>query len=246
MIARGSEEVPDAALALFEGAIAERARRRPLQHLTGHQAFWKHDFIVTPDVLIPRPETELLVETALEVIRDLRTPVVVDVGTGSGCIALSLAAERPDARVHATDLSPAALLVAQGNASRLRLESKVTFHEGDLLDALGTEAGALDLVVSNPPYVSAEEWATLEPEVRDHDPRMALVPSEGVRNLYDRLLSQAAAALRPGGHVLVEIGARDDGQTMRAMARAGLAGLEQRADLQGIPRIVRGRRPETD
>jgi release factor glutamine methyltransferase len=246
VIARASEPVPGAAAALFEAAVEQRARRRPLQHLTGHQAFWKHDFIVTPDVLIPRPETELLVETALELIRDRPYPVIVDVGTGSGCIALSLAAERPDARVHAIDLSPAALLVARGTASRLRLDGRVTFHEGDLLEPMAAGAGTIDLVVSNPPYVSEEEWALLEPEVRDHDPRPALVPAEGVRTLYDRLLSHAAAALKPGGHVVVEIGARDDGQTMRAMARAGLAGIEQRADLQGIPRIVVGRRPATD
>jgi len=243
VIARGSEEVPDAALALFEGAIAQRALRRPLQHLTGHQAFWKHDFIVTPDVLIPRPETELLVETALEVIRDVRTPVVVDVGTGSGCIALSLAAERPDARVHATDLSPAALLVAQGNASRLRLESKVTFHEGDLLDALGTEAGAVDLVVSNPPYVSAEEWATLEPEVRDHDPRLALVPPEGVAGRYGRLFASAARRLRAGGGCVVEIGQEQEDMVAREARAAGLEVVEVRPDLRGIPRALVARRP---
>jgi release factor glutamine methyltransferase len=246
VIARAGESVPPAAAALFEAAVEQRARRRPLQHLTGHQAFWRHDFMVTPDVLVPRPETELLVETALALIRDRPAPLAADVGTGSGCIALSLAAERPDARVHAIDLSPAALLVARGNASRLRLEARVRFHEGDLLEPVSAWAGTIDLVVSNPPYVSEEEWAVLEPEVRDHDPRLALVPVEGVRNLYDRLLSQAAAALRPGGHVLVEIGARDEGQTMRAMARAGLAGIEQRLDLQGIPRIVVGRRPAAD
>jgi release factor glutamine methyltransferase len=194
-------------------------------------------------VLIPRPETELLVERALELIRDRPAPVVVDVGTGSGCIALSLAAERPDARVHATDLSPAALLVARGNAARLRVDSRVTFHEGDLLEPVTALAGTVDLVVSNPPYVSAEEWAELEPEVRGHDPRMALVPPEGVRALYDRLVTRAAATVRPGGFVLVEVGASDQGQAAQAMARAGLAAIETRPDLQGIPRIVTGRRP---
>jgi release factor glutamine methyltransferase len=245
VIARASEEVPGPSAALFEAAIDQRARRRPLQHLTGHQAFWKHDFIVTPDVLIPRPETELLVEKALELVRDRPAPLVVDVGTGSGCIALSLAAERKDARVHAIDLSPAALLVARGNASRLHLESRITFHEGDLLEPLRGQAGTIDLVVSNPPYVSAEEWATLEPEVRDHDPGLALVPPEGVRALYDRLITGAASTLRPGGYVLVEIGAQDQGQTVRAMERAGLDSVEERLDLQGIPRVVCGRRPAT-
>jgi release factor glutamine methyltransferase len=246
VIARAAEEVPAPAAALFEAAVDQRAQRRPLQHLTGHQAFWKHDFIVTPDVLIPRPETELLVETALELIRDRPAPLVVDVGTGSGCIALSLAAERPDARVQAVDLSPAALLVARGNASRLHLDSRVAFHQGDLLEPLRYQAGTIDLVVSNPPYVSAEEWAALEPEVRDHDPRLALVPPEGVRAVYDRLLTEAASMLRPGGAVLVEIGASDGGQTARALRQAGLAGIQERPDLQGIPRVVYGRRRERD
>ena len=243
VIARAAEDVPPAATDLFRAAVDERARRRPLQHLTGHQAFWRYDFVVTPDVLIPRPETELLVEKALELIRDRPAPVVVDVGTGSGCIALSLAVERPDAQVHATDLSPAALLVARGNAARLRVDARVTFHEGDLLEPVMALAGAVDLVVSNPPYVSVEEWATLEPEVRVHDPRMALVPPEGVPALYDRLVTRAAATLRPGGFVLVEIGARDQGQAARAMAGAGFAAIETHRDLQGIPRIVSGRRP---
>jgi release factor glutamine methyltransferase len=243
VITRASEHVPEAAVALFEAAIDQRARRRPLQHLTGHQAFWKHDFIVTPDVLIPRPETELLVETALELVRDRPAPLVVDVGTGSGCIALSLAAERTDARVHAIDLSPAALRVARGNASRLHLESRVMFHEGDLLEPMRSQAGAVDLVVSNPPYVSAQEWATLEPEVRDHDPRLALVPPGGVRPLYDKLIAGAALALRPGGHVLVEIGADDGGATAGTMSRLGLEAVGTRRDLQGLPRVVFSRRP---
>ena len=183
-------------------------------------------------------------ETALDLVRDRVTPLVVDVGTGSGCIALSLAAERPEARVHAVDLSPAALLVARGNAARLHLESRVTFHEGDLLDPVRAQAGEIDLVVSNPPYVSAGEWASLEPEVRDHDPRLALVPPEGVAALYERLITSAAAALRPGGSVLVEIGADDGGRTAAIMARRGLAGIESRRDLQGIARVVHGRSPQ--
>jgi release factor glutamine methyltransferase len=242
LIARASEDVPAAPAALFEAAVAQRARRRPLQHLTGHQAFWKHDFVVTPDVLIPRPETELLVEAALELIRDRPAPLIVDVGTGSGCIALSLAAERPDARVHAIDLSPAALQVARGNAKRLLMQSRVTFHEGDLLEPVRSHAGAIDLVVSNPPYVSEEEWATLEPEVRDHDPRGALVPPEGVRPLYDRLITTARLALRPGGHLLVEIGADDGGRTAAA-AGSALESVVTRPDLRGVARLVCGRRP---
>ena len=145
-------------------------------------------------------------EAALGLLKDAVRPLIVDVGTGSGCIALSLAAARPDAEVHAVDVSRAALDVARGNATRLRLAGRVAFHEGDLLSPIGSRAGRVDLVVSNPPYVSAEEWRGLEPEVRDHEPRLALVPAEGAPALYRRLLAAAGRVLRPGGSIAVEVG----------------------------------------
>jgi release factor glutamine methyltransferase len=245
LIARDREAVPEPALALFREALEQRARRRPLQHLTGVQSFWRHDFIVTPDVLVPRPETEMLVETVLELLSDLASPVVVDVGTGSGCIVLSIAAERPDARLHAVDVSPAALEVARGNASRLGLGERVVFHQGDLLEPVRGLAGTVDLVVSNPPYVRAEEWARLEPEVRTHDPKVALVPPEGVDRLYARLFEQAVAVLRPGGWIGVEVGAGGDGAARESMARAGLVDAAVRPDLAGTGRVVIARRPAT-
>src|SRR4051812_22820930 len=158
LITRAAEAVSPAAAELYAQAIAQRALRRPLQHLTGVQAFWRHEFLVTPDVLIPRPETEFLVEAALRRLDGVAAPVIVDVGTGSGCIALSLAAERPEAAVHATDISPAALAVARANAVRLGLQHRVHFHEGDLLEPARLLAGTVDLVASNPPYVSFEDW----------------------------------------------------------------------------------------
>ena len=242
MLARAAERPPAEAVARFEDAVEQRARRRPLQHLTGVQAFWRHEFLVTPDVLIPRPETELLVEAALRRLRDVASPVIVDVGTGSGCIALSIAAERPDAVVHAVDLSAAALRVARENAARLRLASRVAFHEGDLLAPVAALAGSIDLVVSNPPYVPAEEWMTLEPEVRDHDPRIALVPPEGVTAFYARLIKEAARFLRRGGWLVVEIGARQEREAEALMEEAGLDPVDVQADLAGIPRVVAGRR----
>jgi release factor glutamine methyltransferase len=238
VLARAGERPSAEEAARFEQAVEQRARRRPLQHLTGVQAFWRHEFLVTPDVLIPRPETELLVEAALGLLRDVASPVVVDVGTGSGCIALSIAAERPDAVVHAVDVSAAALRVARENAARLHLASRVAFHEGDLLAPVASLAGAIHLVVSNPPYVSREEWAALEPEVRDHEPRAALVPAEGLEHLYGRLFAGSAEVLRPEGRALVEIGA---GQADVVSARARAAGMEVvdvLPDLQGIPRVV--------
>jgi release factor glutamine methyltransferase len=243
VVARATETPSAAAEVPFREAVEQRSRRHPLQHLTGVQAFWRHEFLVTPDVLIPRPETELLVEAALGLLRDAPSPVVVDVGTGSGCIALSLAAERPDAAVHAVDVSPAAIEVARANASRLRLAAQVAFHVGDLLQPVTSLAGATDLVVSNPPYVSAEDWAGLEPEVRDHEPRRALVPEGGLARFYGRLFADSVRVLRPGGWSVVEIGAGQAGEVSRLAKTAGLEVVETVPDLQGIPRAVISRRP---
>jgi release factor glutamine methyltransferase len=243
IIARGAAALPAAEEQRFFALVDERAARRPLQHLTGTQAFWRHDFVVTPDVLIPRPETEILVEAALEAMRDMAAPVVVDVGTGSGCVALSLAAERPDAVVHAVDASAAALAVAAENARRLGLRGRVELHEGDLLEPVARLRGTVNLVVSNPPYVDPSEIPSLASEVRDHEPRSALVAPQPPYGIYERLAAQAVETLRPGGRVLVEVGrGMADGVAARLSA-AGLAGIETRADLAGIPRVVSGRRP---
>ena len=154
LVANPNRLVPGRRRSALPGARRRRrAAREPLQYILGTQAFWKHEFLVTPAVLIPRPETELLVETSLELLKDVERPLIVDVGTGSGCIALSLAAERPDAEVHAIDISAPALDVARENARRLGLEGRVAFHHGDLLQPVAHLAGRIDLVVSNPPYV---------------------------------------------------------------------------------------------
>jgi release factor glutamine methyltransferase len=230
--------LPDDVAARFHHLVEARATRRPLQHLTGVQAFWRHEFLVSPDVLIPRPETEVLVEAALERLRGLPGPTVVDVGTGSGCIALSLAAERPDATVHATDISPAALAVARENAGRLGLSGRVTFLEGDLLAPLAGHAGGIDLIASNPPYVDAVEVAGLAPEVRDHEPRQALVAPGGVLSAYERLAPQAARLLRPGGWLVLEVGQGQAEAVRRLVEAAGLHVVEVRRDLQAILRTV--------
>jgi release factor glutamine methyltransferase len=227
----------------FRGLVAERARRVPLQHLVGSQAFWKHEFKVTRVVLIPRPETELLVETALELLRAAERPVLVDVGTGSGCIALSLAAERADAEVHATDVSAAALQVARENARRLSLEERVAFHLGQLLEPMTGLEGRIDLVVSNPPYVDPSERETLAPEVRDHEPGLALFPPGDALSIYRRLLPEAFEWLRPGGWLIVEIAPALAGAVAGLFAGAGFEELLVANDLAGLARLVRGRRP---
>ena len=225
-------------LSRFFTLTRERARRRPLQHLTGIQAFWRHEFLVTSDVLIPRPETELLVEAAIEVLRDAPGPTVVDVGTGSGCIALSLAAERPDATVHAVEVSAAALAVAQENARRLGLEGRVVFHLGDLLHPVRSLAGSVTLVVANPPYVDASEAASMAPEVREHEPALALFAPGDRYSVYRRLAPAAAAALRPGGFLLLEVGIGMADEVCRICESSELLVTEVRPDLQGIPRAI--------
>jgi len=239
----GTATLPPGAEASYGEQVEQRARRRPLQHLTGCQWFWKHEFTVTADVLVPRTETELLVEAGLALLRDVESPRIVDVGTGSGCIALSLAAERPDAEVHATDNSGSALAVARENALRLGLEARVSFHLGDLLEPMTHLAGEVDLVVSNPPYVDSRELAGLAPEVREHEPKGALVPPGDRASLYRRLGPKAAELLRPGRWLGVEIGQGMSDEVSQALRPAGLRVARVVPDLAGIPRALIAVRP---
>ena len=243
LLARPEAEVPEESAARFLHLVEERARRRPLQHLTGAQAFWRHEFLVTPDVLIPRPETEVLVEAALSLLSGADHPVLVDVGTGSGCIALSLAADLPNAEVHATEVSLAALTVAEDNARRLGVVDRVWFHLGDLLEPVIDLAGRPEMVVSNPPYVDRAEAGGLAPEVRDHEPALALFPPGDAYAVYRRLAPAAARLLRPGGWLLLEIGQGMGAGVSRICGDAGLVVERVLPDLQSIPRTVVARRP---
>lgn len=239
LLASPAAEVPPAAETLFRALLARRAARAPIQHLLGVQAFWRHEFLVTPDVLIPRPETELLVEVALDLVRGVEGPVIVDVGTGSGCIALSIAAEREDAEVHATDISRPALGVAVENARRLGLSERAVFHQGEILEPVaGLE---LDLVVSNPPYVDPAERDALAPEVRDHEPPLALFPPGDALAVYRRLVPAAADALRPGGAIALEISPAIPAAVERLVRAAGFVEPTVHPDLAGRPRVVTAR-----
>jgi release factor glutamine methyltransferase len=242
LVARGDTRLAPEDEERVRHLVAERARRRPLQHLLGSQAFWKHEFQVSPDVLVPRLETELLVETALELVHGRERPLIVDVGTGSGCIALSLAFEREDARVHAIDVSGSALRVARENARRLRLEDRVGFHHGDLLAPVEALAGEIDLVVSNPPYVDPEERDALAPEVRDHEPHVALFPPGDALSVYRRLAPAAAAALRPGGALALEVSPFGAEAVAGLLASSGFGHPVVRCDLAGLARVVHARR----
>lgn len=243
LVARAQQALDVSALQRLRALVAERSRRVPLQHLVGSVEFWRREFLVTPAALIPRPETEMLVETALQLLAGLRSPVIVDVGTGTGCIALSIAADRPDAEVHAVDVSSEALALAQENARRLGLAERVALHQGDLLAPVEALAGSVDLVASNPPYLDAAELEQLEPEVRDHEPRLALLPPDGDRySIYRRLAPQARRALRPGGSLLLEIGLGMDEAVRGICAAAELRVERVVPDLQGIPRALFARR----
>ncbi|HEX9120805.1 MAG TPA: peptide chain release factor N(5)-glutamine methyltransferase [Terriglobales bacterium] len=214
-------------------ALEQRARGVPAQYITGHQEFWGLDFIVGPAVLIPRPETEHLVEAVLELCKTIERPRMVDVGTGSGCVALALASELPRAEIHATEISAAALEIARANAARLLLTDRVTFHATDLLHGI---TGLFDIVASNPPYVGENEYDKVQLEVRKFEPRCAVFAGADGMDVIRRLAPQARAALKPGGFLAMEIG-----YSQEAAARAVLRDWQDvRAvpDLQGIPRVI--------
>ncbi len=199
--------------ARYEEALNQRARGVPAQYITGHQEFWGMDFIVTPAVLIPRPETEHVIETVLKLSRESNhegrasSPGglhrIIDVGTGSGCIALALAKELPQAVIHATDISPAALEIARANAARHQLENRIHFHQTDLLQ--GLDPGKFDFVVSNPPYVGDSEEDQVQLEVRKFEPRTAVFAGPTGLEVIERLIPQARTALKPGGWLVMEI-----------------------------------------
>lgn len=222
---------------MFGRALCQRCAGTPLQHLTGEQAFRRIVLEVRPGVFVPRPETEVLVDVGLRTVRDAESPVVVDVGAGSGAVALAVKDERPDAKVLATDLSPEAVELTCANAARLGLE--VDVRQGDLLEPLPPELrGWVDLVLCNPPYVTLEEYADLPAEVRA-EPALALL---GGIEVHERLAAQALRWLRDGGALAVEIG-EGQRQAVSDLLRRSFADVRVHADLAGRDRVVAGRRP---
>ena len=237
---RPEQEVPALDAERYRALVARRAERVPLPYLTGIREFWSMRFEVTPAVLIPRPETEALVETFLRVNRRV-DPVVLDVGTGAGCLAIAVAREVQGARLHATDISPEALEVARRNAAAHGVSDRIAFHRGDLFTPLRGRhlEGRCDCILSNPPYVGEEEIEALPPEVRDHEPRRALSPGPDPLAVHRRLAAEAAEFLEPGGHLVVEIGHGQERPLRDIYARlGGLRILEIRPDLAGIPRAL--------
>ncbi len=235
-LARRREPSPAGFEDRFGPLVARRRRREPVARITGRREFWGLDLEITPAVLVPRPESELLVETALARLGDRTTRwELADVGTGSGCLAIALARELPRARVAATDVCPDALAVARRNAARHRAADRVTFHRTDLLDGL---RGPFDLIVSNPPYVPDAVIGTLAPEVSRHEPASALRGGPDGLDTVRRLVAAAAERLRAGGWLVTEVGAGQSGDAAAIAQRAGLQVVAIRPDLQGIPRAV--------
>jgi release factor glutamine methyltransferase len=224
----------------YSQLIERRFAGVPIQYITGECEFYGLPLSVNRDVLIPRPETEHVVEKLLELASLLESPRVVDVGTGSGAISIALAHESSSAKVTATDISGAALRVARQNAERTGVAERIRFIEGDLLEPVAEEQ--FEIVVSNPPYVATVDRASLAVEVRDHEPDLALFAGSSGLEIYRRLVPAAYSVLIPGGYAVFEIGYGQAGAIADLLSAAGFAGIEFKKDLQGIDRVITARR----
>ncbi|GKY87860.1 peptide chain release factor N(5)-glutamine methyltransferase [Sinisalibacter aestuarii] len=236
LILEHDREVSDDEMAAYEVLLHRRLEHEPVSRIIGKRAFWGRDFKISPQVLDPRPETEIIIAEAL---RGSAPGRLLDLGTGSGILAISLLAEWPGAEGVATDLSPGALAVARENARAHGVADRLSLIEADWF--AGVE-GVFDLIVSNPPYIAADEMAGLEPEVRDHDPEMALTPGGDGLDAYRAILAGVAAHLAPGGRLMVEIGPSQGAAVTALFEAAGFAHVAVRPDLDGRARVVLGLR----
>jgi release factor glutamine methyltransferase len=220
--------------------VRRRGLREPLQHVVGSTSFCGLEIAVTNKVLVPRPETELLAELGWQYLNaqpDKTVPTALDFGTGSGCLAITLAVKSPTAQITALDVSPDALAVARQNAARHQVESRINFIEGDGLAALPA-GGQFDLIVGNPPYIPSAEIATLDPEVRDHDPRLALDGGADGLDFYARLAAEAGARLNPGGKIMLEFGDGQEHAVQKYFEMQKWVVEAVKADYSGRPRIL--------
>ena len=241
LLAHGDDPAAASVIEAFNALAARRRAGEPLAYLLGFREFHGLRFAVTRDVLVPRPETEGLVDAALERLTDTIRPRVLDLGTGSGALAITLALLRPDAQVVATDASSQALAVAQANA-RLLGAAQITWQEGDWFAALSPDEPPFDLVVSNPPYLACDDPHLHDLALR-HEPRMALVSGPHGMEAIALIAAQAPARLRPGGWLMLEHGATQGAAARACLQDAGFTQTETLADLQGLPRVTLGRWP---
>lgn len=236
MLAYWHDEIGTECTIPYRSVIERRRSGEPIQYIVGEAEFYGLPFRVTRDVLIPRTETEHAVEKVLELAGGLSGPRIVDVGTGSGAIAVAVASKLPQASVTAIDLSPAALAVALENAARNNVADRIRFLGGDLLDPVRGEF--FNIVVSNPPYVAESDRALLSVEVRDFEPALALFADGDGLAVYRRLIPEAAAALSPGGWIVLEVGYGQQVAVRAMLEEAGFGEIDFVADLQGIPRVA--------
>jgi len=242
-VVTGSIDLSPSILKRFDAMVARREQREPIAYIVGHKEFYSLDFEVNPSVLIPRPETELVVSAALECIAGKDNARVLDVGTGSGAIAIAIAVNAPSARITTVDISADAIAVASRNARRHRVEDRVTLRRGDCFQMLdgGTALGTFDAVVSNPPYLGDAEIASLEPEVRSFEPRIALSGGATGFDIVQRITSGAREHLEANGELIMEMAACHMGDVVGEIAYAGLKVVDLINDLSGQFRVARGR-----
>jgi len=236
LLTRLSDDFAGCSAIRYASFLERRRKGEPIQYITCEAEFYGLPFRVSSDVLVPRPETEHLVEKVIELAPLFRKPRIVDVGTGSGAIAIALAHEWPNAAVTAIDISEPALTVARDNAGRVGFADRIRFLQGDLLSPVIGEQ--FEFVVSNPPYVSIADRSSLAVEVRDHEPDVALFAGEDGLEIYRRLIPTAVSALIPGGYIVLEIGHRQQSDIHHLLTTTGFKNIEFTPDLQGIPRVA--------
>jgi release factor glutamine methyltransferase len=232
----------DKQLAEYRTLISRRLQCEPVAYIRGIKEFWTFSLEVNRDVLIPRPDTEIIVEEALDIYRNMSSPEIriLDIGTGSGAIALALAKEISNAKITATDISPAALSIAGRNAATYNLQDKIDFREGNLFEPV---EGTFDIIVCNPPYIPEEEYNELPAGVKDYEPRIALFAGKKGTEFYEKLIYQAVDYLQKKGWLLMEIGAKQEKEVREIIGESGFYdSVAMRRDYAGLPRVVRARR----
>jgi release factor glutamine methyltransferase len=241
-----AHELDEAQAARFKQMIARRAARMPLAYILGRREFYSIELKVDSSVLIPRPETETLVNAALDFIGTREGLRILDIGTGSGAIALAVAVHRPSTQIVATDISPAALAVARANADSLGIGVRIDFIHADCWPPQGADAalGRYDVIISNPPYIAEADLDFLEPEVRQYEPRIALTPGVDGLSFYRRIAAGLADHLAPGGAVLLELGYGLAQAVAEIFRHGGMASVNVMDDLAGIPRVLRAQGPD--
>ena len=235
-IAHPEYELTAAQETLYKNSIARRAAREPFQHIVGRQEFYGLDFIVTPDVLIPRPETEVIVERAIELIADLTSPRFLEIGVGSGCISIAILKHLPKATAFAVDISEPAIEVARRNAEMHGVTNRLKLISSDVFENVPDQK--FDLIVSNPPYVPLADYADLQPEVRDHDPKAAITDGSTGLTIIERIIDRSPDYLNPAGHMLIEIGFGQSEHVCSLIDKTLWQTAEFIPDLQSIPRTL--------